>query len=353
MEQLQTRSTSNTTMDVSPIVLRENNITRLIFHPSWVSASGNPLRGGFRFQRKSPRETWEDVEHRPMSSLKMDEGYQLNLDGSDMAKLFCNLEEIKDLLSVHGHHYGTRTFKLSQENASGIFLQIGDIENREWVIEQLKTLENENFENLGLAVGRARLEGAIEELEQNLDNADESYWQTFFENRPWILQQVFAHPVIYLNGETYLGGKNSRGRQGSGGSATDFLFMNGSSGSFAVVEIKTPACPLIGTCYRGTEGSGDKNEIYRIHGDLTGGVVQMENQVHVAVQYFKTQLGEDFPETNHLNPAGVLVAGKYSSLSETEKRSFDLFRKSLGKNCVFTFDEVLAKLKLLKTVYES
>lgn len=353
MDEIQTTSTSSATMDISPIVLREKGITRLVFCPSWVSSSGNPLRGGFKFQRKSPKETWEDVEHRPMSSLKKDEGYELNLDGSDMAKLFGRLEEIKEVLSIHGHHYGTRSFKLSRENASGVFLQIGEIENREWVIEQLKALEQENFENLGLAVGRARLESAISEMEDSLLNQDEVFWQRFFENRPWILQQVFAYPVIYLNGETYLGGKNSKGRQGSGGSATDFLLMNGSNGSFAAVEIKTPGCELTGSCYRGEEGSNEKNEVYRIHGDLTGGVVQMENQMQVAVEYFKTQIGEDYPKLTHLNPVGVLIAGTYASLSETKQRSFDLFRKSLGKNHVFTFDEVLAKLKLLKMVYEN
>lgn len=353
MDEIQTTSTSSATMDISPIVLRENAITRLVFCPSWVSASGNPLRGGFKFQRKSPKETWEDVEHRPMSSLKKDEGYELNLDGSDMAKLFGQLETIKEVLSVHGHHYGTHSFKLSRENASGVFLQIGEIENREWVIEQLKLLEKENFENLGLAVGRARLEGAISEMEESMQNEDEAYWQKFFEDRPWILQQVFAHPVVYLNGETYLGGKNSKGRQGSGGSATDFLLMNGSNGSFASVEIKTPRCELVGTCYRGVDGSAERNEVYRMHGDLTGGVVQMENQMHVAVEYFKTQIGEDYPELTHLNPVGVLIVGTYSALTETKRRSFDLFRKALGKNQIFTFDEVLAKLKLLKTVYES
>jgi hypothetical protein len=352
MKLIQTQSTSSATMDVSPIVLRENEITRLVFYPTWVSVSGNSLRGGFRFQRKSPKETWEDVEHRPMSSLKKDEGYELNLDGSDMVKLFSRLEEIKELLSVHGHHYGIRTFKLSEANASGIFLQIGDIENREWVINQLKALEDDNFENLGSAIGRARLENVIEKFEKNILNTDEKFWQSFFEEYPWILQQVFAFSVIFLNGETYLGGKSSKGRQGSGGSATDFLFMNGSNGSLAVVEVKTPGCELIGSCYRGDEGSGEKNEIYRIHGDLTGGIVQMENQIHVAVEYFKTQLGEDFPNINHLNPSGVLIAGNYSEMNQAQQKSFDLFRKSLGKNQVFTFDEVLMKLKLLKSVYE-
>jgi hypothetical protein len=353
MDTLTTTSTSRATMDIKPIVLRENEITRLIFSPCWVSASGNPLRGGFRFQRKSPKETWEDIEHRPMSSLKKDEGYELNLDGSDIAKLFSGLEEIKDTLSQHGHHYGTRTFALSQANVEGIFLQIGNVENRDWVIEQLKKLEVDNFENLGSAIGRARLENVIEFFETNIANTDESFWQSFFQNNPWIIQQVFAFPVIYLNGETYLGGKNSKGRQGSGGSATDFLFANGSNGSFAVVEVKTPNCDLVGTCYRGEQGSGDKNEIYRIHGDLTGGIVQMENQIYTAVEYFKTTIGEDYEDLNHLNPSGVLIAGNYSSMPDQQKKSFDLFRKSLGKNQVYTFDEVLAKLKLLKTVYEN
>ena len=339
-------------MEISPIVIRENAITRLVFYPTWVSASGNPLRGGFRFQRKSPKDEWENIEHMPLSSLKMDEGYELNLDGSDMARLFSGLEEIKILLAEQGHSYGTRTFKLSEANASGVFLQIGDIANRDWIIEQLKALESENFDNLGLAVGRARLESAIEIFEENISNSEEAFWQSIFEQHPWILQQLFAFPVIFLNGETYLGGKNSKGRQGSGGSATDFLFMNGSSGSFAVVEVKTPDCQLVGTCYRGIEGSGDKNEIYRMHGDLSGGIVQMENQMHVAVEYFKSQIGEDYPQINHLNPSGVLIVGMYSSMNEQQRRSFDLFRRSVAKNQVFTFDEVLAKLKLLKSVYD-
>lgn len=339
-------------MDVTPIVLRENEITRLIFYPTWVSASENPLRGGFRFQRKSPKGTWEDVERQPLSTLKMNEGYELHLDGSDMAKLFAGLEEIKETLSRHGHHYGTRTFQMSASNAEGVFLQIGDIKNREWIIEQLKVLEQENFENLGVAIGRARLENAIDSIEKNMANGDESFWQDLFEKNPWILQQLFAFPVIYLNGETYLGGKNTQGRQGVGGTATDFLFKNGSHGSFGVVEIKTPNCTLVGASYRG-EGTGEKNEIYRVHGDLTGGVVQMESQMQVAVEYFKTQLGEDYPELTHLDPAGVLIAGTRSHMGDAQRRSFDLFRRALGKNQIFTFDEVLSKLHLLKTVYQA
>jgi hypothetical protein len=339
-------------MDISPIVLRETSTSRLIFAPVWVNESDNSLRGFFRFERKSRLGNWEAVEHQTLTSLKSNEGYELSLKGEEVSFLLNRLSEINTTLARYGHSYGTTIVPLTRESAPGIFLQIGDINNREWVIEQLRSLESNNFENLGLAIGRARLEKAITDMEANLLNHEESFWQNFFEERPWVLQQVFSRPVIYLNGETYLGGKNSKGRQGSGGSATDFLFKNGSNGSFAVIEIKEPNCSLVGSCYRGEEGSGENNEVYRIHGDLSGGVVQMENQIHIATEYFKTQIGADFDGLNHLNPCGLLIAGTYEALTEPQKKSFDLFRKSLGKNQILTFDEIISKLKLLKSLYE-
>ncbi len=354
MENLITTSASKAPMVVPPIVLRETTVTRLVFCPLWVNASSNPLRGGFKFQRKSPKETWEDVDHKPLSGLKKDEGYELNLAGAEISVLLNHLDEINKYLSSHGHQAGNREIRLSSTNAHDILLQIGEIDNRDLVIEQLRRLESENFDSLGSAIGRARLENVIDIFETNIVNHNESFWQKFLEQYPWILQQVFAFPVIFLNGETYLGGKNSAGRNGFGGSATDFLLKNGSSGSFSVVEIKTPDCELVpSACYRGVQDSGEKNEVYSMHPDLTGGIVQLENQIHIAIEYFRSQLAEDYPESNHLNPTGVLIAGNYSALTITQQRSFDLFRKSLGKNQIFTFDEVLAKLKLLKSVYEN
>lgn len=350
-----TRSTSKDTMDISSIVLRETSTTRLIFEPIWVDErlTEHPLRGGFRFQRKGANDTWESFESKTLVSMHKDEEYKLSLQPEEIYKLLSNFSQIDEELRRCGHVSGSHLFKLDQANAEGVFLQIGQIENREWVINQLKLLEGENFENLGSAIGRARLENVISKFESNLGIADELFWQDFFENNSWILQQVFAFPVVYLNGETYLGGKNSSGRQGSGGSATDFLLKNGSNGSFAVVEIKTPVCSLVGPCYRGVEDSGNRNELYSIHGDLTGGVVQLENQIHIAIEHFKTTIGVDYAELSHLNPSGVLIAGNYVALTVAQQKSFDLFRKSLGKNQIYTFDEVLEKLKILKSVYDN
>lgn len=232
----------------------------------------------------------------------------------------------------------------------GIFLQIGDVANKELVVKELKTLEKNKFENLGTVVARAKLERVIEEFEKNLNNSKESFWQNFFEDNAWIFQQLFAYPLIYLNGETYLGGRNSYGRQGKGGLATDFLLKNNSWGSFAVVEIKTPMTNLVGGLYRGEVGSGN-NESYSMSSDLTGSLVQIENQVYTAVSNFKNILGDDFDNLNAINPQGIIIIGKYKGLSEQKKVSFDLFRKAVGIKQIITFDELLDKLHLMKEIY--
>ena len=351
MDEIRTISTSSKTMDITPIVLKENLATRLIFVPKWVNDSTNQLRGFFRFQRKGPRDTWADIEHSSMATLKKNEGYELHLDGEEMALLFSNLENIKALLLEYGHSYSARTFVLDEQNANKVFIDIGKAENKDWVIEQLKNLEKENFDKLGLVLGVAKLENAIETIENNSSNSDEAFWQEFFQNNTWILNQLFAYPIIYLNGETYLGGKNTKGRNGQGGVATDFLLKNGSNGSFAVIDIKTPCEKLIGGCYRGEPGLGDANVVYSMSSKLTGAIIQLENQIYTAIKYFQSCLGEDYEGLNFLSPTGILIVGKYTDLDVEQQKSFELFRKSINKNQIITFDEVLEKLKSLKRIY--
>ena len=268
MEDILTKSTSAETMDVTQIVLRENSITRLVFRPKWVSTSSNPLRGGFCFQKKSKNETWFDFDSKSLSTFHKDEDYKLNLDGEEISKLLNELDIINKVLKECGHSYGERTILLNSDNVEGVFLQIGNQNNKDLVIRQLKKLESNNFENIGNIIGIAKLERAVEEFEQNLFNSSENFWQHFFEENAWILQQIFSYPVIWLSGETYLGGKSSKGRQGHGGVATDFLLQNKSHGSFAVVEIKTPETDLVGTLYRGDKNSDATNETYQIHGEV-------------------------------------------------------------------------------------
>ena len=351
MPEITTNSTSRETMDVNPIILHTTGSTRLLFYPKWVEASDNHLRGGFRFEKKGRSETWEEHEGKSITTLHKDEAYELNLNGEDMANLFSNLETIYSALEKHGHQRGRATITLGESNAESILLQLGDIDNRDLVVSKLKELEANKFKSIENAVITAKLQNMIDEITSNMQNNDEAFWQKLFEDNPWVLQHIFHFPFYYMNGETYIGGKSTNGRNGSGGVATDYLMQNGSNNSFAVIEIKTPPEPLVGAEYRGSV-EGSQNICHSMSSKLTGAIVQTENQIRVAERDFRTMVGEDYPDLNQTDAIGVLLIGNKSILGSDKQRSFNLFRKSLGKNIVMTYDELLEKLEILKGIYD-
>lgn len=348
MPEINTHSTSSGTMDVSPLLLHETSSTRLLFYPRWVDASENHLRGGFRFEKKGRNDTWEEFEGRSITTLHRDETYELNLNGEDMATLFSNLERIKALLEQWGHRYGDTTFALADNNTEGILLQISDVANRDLIVGKLRELEANNFRSIENAVAFAKLQTAIDFIRDNIGNSNEAFWQDYFDENSWIIQQIFHFPLYYMKGQTYVGGKNTSNQ---GGVITDQLFRNGGNNSFAVVEIKPPTEVLIGGLYRGDE-DGAENVCYSMSGKLTGALVQMENQIRVATSEFRSMIGNDFPELNQIDPLGVLLVGyKDSTMDNDKKRSFNLFRKTIGKNIIMTYDGLLDRLEIIKGVY--
>jgi len=352
MPDIITRSTSSKTMDVNPILLHKTSTTKLYFYPRWVSTSANPLRGGFRFEKKGISESWQEYDGRSITTLHKDEVFELNLSGKDMVVLFENLETIKSTLEQSGHHYGQTTFRLENSNAGGILIQIGDIANREFVIEKLRELETNNFNAIENAVATAKIQTAIDTITGNLDNSDENFWQQYFEHNSWILQQIFHFPLYYMQGHTYVGGKNTRGN-GQGGVITDYLLKNGSNGSFAVVEIKTPTKSIVGGRYRGDDEDGLENVCYSMSPELSGGIVQLENQIRVAVNEFHTMLGSDFRGLNQLDPIGILLIGNrfHTDMNEDKRRSFSMFRKAMRNNIIMTYDGLLKRLEIIKGIY--
>lgn len=194
--------------------------------------------------------------------------------------------------------------------------------------------------------------GAIEEYERLLASEDtaEDDWQQFFKRNTWMLDGIFSAPMAYLGEEVYLGGKLAINRNGAGGVATDYLFKDASSKSFAVVELKTPDAGLVGGSYRrSNKAYGSQhdmsNETYSMHAELTGAVVQARNQIAVAQTSFASTFGVTFEDLNAVHPFGVVVAGLYSELSASKQKSLDHFRNSLHGVRVVTFDELLLRLK--------
>jgi antiviral defense system Shedu protein SduA len=102
-----------------------------------------------------------------------------------------------------------------------------------------------------------------------------------------------------------------------------------------------------GLCIAETPVQVSQNKIYSIHPELSGGIVQVRNQITVAVEHFSKTLGAGFDGLNRVHPKGVLITGTLSSLSAREQDSFNHFRQGLFSLTVITYDEVLRRLKIL------
>ena len=342
------RITGNFSMS-DDVVLDETPTTCLIFRPK-VHNGG--VRGELiRFKKEQGKLI--EPERINFTNLNLNEGTYLQLNTASITKIVKRVHDLylaNQLLSPWRRQEG---FRVAPVDA------VIDDTNKEKIIKQL--LEkgySDDFWNelvvsdpdLATRLSWAKIYEGYETVLQEFKNSivdkpdDEAYWQSFFELHPWILQQAFSYPVLFLEGDVYVGGKKSKSRQGMGGVATDFLFTNESSRSFAVAEIKTPNTHLVGSIYRGNEGSGDANEVYSMHSSLSGSLVQTQNQIKTASSQFSNVLKETFgDDMNATHPHGILVIGTLESLNEQKARSFNHFRFAIKDITIITYDELLKR----------
>jgi hypothetical protein len=255
-----------------------------------VGFSGRIIR-----QKVGADGVWKDVNEVDFRHVPADCGVAIELDTEATAKLYSRLSQLYEI-QKQGIATGHQKYVVAKEEK---VLIIDDANKAKAIQDLLDQGHTEDFWQAlietdpdlatRLAVGQIQFERERElaefasSIESNADD-DDAYWQNFFEAHPWMLQNAFSAAVFMLNGETYLGGKMPIGRQGKGGVATDFLFADDSTKSFAVVEIKTPNARLVGSRYRGEGAGGYDNETYAIHAELSGGVVQVRNQITVAIE---------------------------------------------------------------------
>src|SRR4051812_15678439 len=76
------QSTSSSTAEVSPITIRDGQLTRLVFIPELVDQEHNQeacVRGTFAYQKKRKAEPWEDIASIKLNQLRSGEGVRLEL----------------------------------------------------------------------------------------------------------------------------------------------------------------------------------------------------------------------------------------------------------------------------------
>jgi len=156
----------------------------------------------------------------------------------------------------------------------------------------------------------------INELEQNLNNGTEKFFQDFLTKNSFILPFVIPTLMHSLDDVIYVGGKNA---SNSGGKYPDFVYSSGMS-NISIVEIKTPTTPLVGkTTYRG--------DVYPVNSEITGAVIQGKVQKDALLKNFFTVAYKSVLHDKNVNDPDVfIIAGCYKDLiDDARKNSFDAY----------------------------
>lgn len=181
------------------------------------------------------------------------------------------------------------------------------------------------------------LESLIARFEVMLHkNLAEGAWQQLFNDNPFILNLAFGYPVTKVRDLAHVGGQTITG---SGGSIADFLVKNKLSKNIALFEIKTPQSGLLGGTYR--------EQLYGPARELVGAVNQVLDQRYELTKNI-AMLKENSRDYDLESYAvhGVLVIGRTPD-GHDRQRSFELYRGNSKDVSIFTFDELLEKLKAL------
>jgi antiviral defense system Shedu protein SduA len=125
----------------------------------------------------------------------------------------------------------------------------------------LKDLVWRGYVNFGVD----QISEALQFWEAQKNNPDEEFWHQALRERPFLMNQLLASPVVIERDKAYVGGK---GVTNTGGTVADFLLRHPALDNVALLEIKTPVTPLLLTTpYRaGVYGPSQK---------FAGGAVQL------------------------------------------------------------------------------
>lgn len=186
-------------------------------------------------------------------------------------------------------------------------------------------------------VSLARLiEAYAEALEQG---KAEPYWQAFFEDNAFALQQVFGAPMVSVRSGARVGG---RGLLGSGDKIADYLFKNSRTNNVALVEIKKPTTQLL-------EAREYRQGVFGPSKELNGAESQgLDQAYNLTKNLTGLKKGSRQWDLESYAVSCFVVAGRTPSASDpARQKSFELYRADSRSVTIVTYDEILERLRLL------
>lgn len=236
MEKIRTQSTSSKSAVASPIVVRETETIRLIFKPTLVANENQPracIKGEFIYQRKKGEDEWEDANTESLATIKSGEQYKLSLHSAELLALMEALgplyraqwsaggviqkglreyvaidKGLAEFLRAEDHQLKQILDASPDDAAAFLGKMLAWISSSESlsILEKLSELEKDRLPAVTALLGLSSLKTALNEWESNKNNASERYWQEVLSKYSFVIGQLFAHPVVVIREQAYLGG---------------------------------------------------------------------------------------------------------------------------------------------------
>jgi hypothetical protein len=369
MEKVNTQSTSRHSADCSDIVIRDGQQVRLVFRPQIVdnpSDSSACVRGRFLYQRKGPKEPWEDFDAKPLSSLKKGEQFQLEIKAGELLPFLHNLGALYRVHGREGVPQGRVEFLKIEQNLAR-FLRLGEAELNEflsanqadaietlrrvlkWLAERPATAQQIATHEIDLAalnalVGLANLRAILKVWTDNSQKDEEEFWQNILAKHTIVLSQLFAYPVVVIKDKAYVGGKRVDNKHGN---LVDFLCRIETSKTAVLVEIKTPQTALLGGVYR--------QNVFPPSRDLSGAISQILEYRESLMNEVQTLARDQSMQISAGDPRCIIIAGNavQELTDDRRRRSFERYRERLAGVTILTFDEVFARIASLLAIFQN
>lgn len=349
-------STSRFTADATPIILNQTDRIQLKFDVTIIDNiknKENAVSGALVYSKKQTNVNEFPTEVTSKKDVKIGEILKISLSSEETRKLYNGLSNYYELSErIPEIPLGTAEFikvdnrkeelineisKFSDQNSLDILCKlvkrVSTVDLR--VIEQLfSDFSREDFNEFSKLVNLEKINRLISQMEMNLDNNSEEFWQKLFTEDNWVLTQTVGLPVVFAKDKVYVGGKSINN---NGGLICDYLYKNKLTSNAVLIEIKTPHTKIIKGSYRSTFSFTD---------ELSGSINQLIMYRDTLVKTF----GLSESEFKFFSPNCLLVIGKVSELNAQQKETFDLYRNSLGYVQIITFDEILEKTKNLRNI---
>lgn len=371
-------STSSSSAKAERIFLRDpTDYTRLYFDPLVVKNSRDPsntVEGKIVYERKAPKANQfpSDLDDKLLSkgSIHKGESLELSLNSSETKALYLALHKLYALAgSLNYMPYGSSSYievnetvhgllSMIKQNPSVARMLVADPESFELVEELFRLLtqgtthselqrilgelNDSNLQELSSGISLQQLKSAAIDIENNLDNQEEEFWQShIFSKYQWIISQLFSSPCILLGKKAYVGGKAIDNR---GGNIVDFMYQNKLTKNVALIEIKTPCTPILGNKYR--------QQIRSLSQEMSGAVNQVINYRQSLLQDYATLAAQSQTDFSAFSPRCVVIIGKIAEFTTSDDfrdkaafSTFENYRNSLNGITIIAYDEMLEKIK--------